>query len=40
MPMKMKLKNITTTFKTNLTIIMDGDVINKIDEMWNQLGID
>jgi 4-hydroxy-3-polyprenylbenzoate decarboxylase len=22
------------------TIIMDGDVINKIDEMWDQLGID
>ncbi len=22
------------------TIIMDGDVINKIDEIWNQLGID
>ena len=39
-----ELKRITlpgeTQRKWGKTIIMDGDVINKIDEMWDQLGID
>jgi 3-polyprenyl-4-hydroxybenzoate decarboxylase len=39
-----ELKRITLPGETQRewgkTIIMDGDVINKIDKMWDQLGID